>query len=134
MKQRLYILILAFSLSVLLGIPFVKHHHHGATVCTASEYCEHDHTQNDRHTSHHGDRTAPCAERGEYVVSRSSDSESTDMSCQSVPVIYGYIPERQLPASPTFADGSYPIYGTVTVPTSAESSIHGLRAPPRVKC
>ncbi len=132
MRQRLYILILAFSLSVLLGIPFVKHHHHGATVCMASEYCEHDHTQNDRHTSHHGDRSALCTERSEYVITRSAD---TDISVSgSFTELIGYGTVLQLPPTPVVTANEYFIKGTVTVPPSGETASIGLRAPPSVNC
>ncbi len=131
MWQRLYTLILAVSLSVMLGTPFVSHHHHGSKVCTAKEYCQHDHETNDRHTTHHGD-TSPCAERGDCVVSRTTDNERAPQPQQSD--FYA------IAVYPCMADHASQPYTVISVvadsgrPSQAIFKMASLRGPPDRKC
>lgn len=46
------VLIAIVSLIIFTAWP---HHHHNDKLCMKVEMCKHDHSMNDRHTSHHGE-------------------------------------------------------------------------------
>lgn len=125
MRQRLYIYLLALSLTVMLGIPFVKHHHHGSTVCTAVEYCSEDHAENDRHTSHRHDRTA-CTERGEYVISRQTDSHDS----QTIHINLAATMEPYAVTKPESAEFRRQDFAPAATPRLIAVTHVGMRAPP----
>jgi hypothetical protein len=67
MKRNLGILMIAMAVTVLLTFIYVPHHHHSGMFCATVERCDIDHSDNDRHTAHHGDGTS-CVESIKYVV------------------------------------------------------------------
>lgn len=55
MKRTANIAILLLSVSLILILPLVPHHHHKTVECVAMERCIVDDTYNDSHTAHRAD-------------------------------------------------------------------------------
>ena len=67
MKRNLGIAMIVMAVAVLLMFVYVPHHHHSGAFCAVVEHCDVDHSDNDLHTTHHGDNTT-CVESMKYIV------------------------------------------------------------------
>ncbi|MCM1373231.1 MAG: hypothetical protein NC113_10020 [Bacteroides sp.] len=84
MKRNTGFATMLLAVFMLLMVPYIPHHHHNGAICTATEHCNDDNADNDRHTKHDGD-TSLCIEDEEYLIS-TSDSlhDSLKPHCFSI--------------------------------------------------
>lgn len=97
----------------LLAGLYMPHHHHGTRICTVTEHCSGDDTDDGCHDGHdHDDKS--CIEKGIYAEKKASDSGDYRVDVESrsflpsesvalagrndspVTVFYGSAPVRQL--------------------------------------
>ncbi len=127
MKKRTSTAFLSLAVSMLILLALVPHHHHGGVLCTVMEYCNENHTYNDRHTSHAGD-TTKCAGDTGYVNLKQYDNAS-----QGMPLLLLLLPFLSVctgllfAPQTTFRTFREPPYPFKSAPLSRRNA---LRAPP----
>ena len=137
MMHRLSIGAIMVSIASLIVFSAWPHHHHKGLICMKVEMCMHDHSLNDRHTSHHAESTGErhcMAETNLHSLKASDNTGSERLSAGILFLLCCFAVLCGLFRLWRLLTGKRRAAHTIGFASATLGRHRGLRAPPAFVC